>query len=351
MRIAILGAGFAGLSVAWYLLHYRKGSIAIDIFSSAPIGGAGSGLASGLLHAYSGKEARRGWRADSCMREAHRLLTEASHGLSRSLILSKGILRPAWNEPQIAAFYASAQQNPAETAWWDAKKCMNQIPGLHLPEQGGGLYVKNGLTIDTKGYLEGLWQNLARMGVQLYEGVTISQKQLEEYDRILFAMGPLSHHFPLLKGLPLTFIKGQVLDLEWPASMPPPSISLVSQKYLVMHPSLKQCVLGATFESQFHSLEPTQEEAAAEILPGILPFFPTLASAKIVGCRAGLRVHTPTRLPLVGQLSPKSYFFVGLGSKGLLQHAWIGKRVARALLSQNAHYLPHDLRYTVSPPL
>ncbi|MCC5832148.1 MAG: FAD-binding oxidoreductase [Chlamydiales bacterium] len=349
MRIAILGAGFAGMSVAYFLIHYKLGSVSIDLFDPEPIGGGVSGLSSGLLHTYPGKEARLSWRASSCMRDAHRLLTIASEGAGRSLILSKGILRPALTEGQRTAFKRGAEKH-SDTEWWDHKRCIEEIPGLYLPEDSGGLYIKEGLTIDVPAYLKGLWQVLAKFGVQYRQSGIIKPNDLARYDLVLIAIGPAVKNFSLLKDLPINPVKGQVLELEWPDGIVPPRISLNSSKYLVMSNDLKSCTVGATFERQFDSMQPDQKKAVAEILPNITSFFPALEKAKILRCRSGFRAATPNHLPLAGQPSERLFFLTGLGSKGLLYHAWVGKRVARAMITKKIAHIPRDIRYESSPP-
>lgn len=348
MRVAILGAGFAGLSVAWYLLHYKKGAISIDLFDPEPIGGGVSGLASGLLHPYGGKEARHAWRGDTCMQETHRLITEASRGIDHSVILSKGILRPAVTADQNSAFRKTADAHKKDTEWWDARKCAHTIPGLELPETHGGLYINEGLTVDVHAYLFGLWQSVAKLGAQFHQIAMLKQQDLEPYDRILIAMGPLSKNFPGLQSLPLTPIKGQILNVKWPKHLEPPQHSLISHKYLVMHKDQKSCTLGATFERDFDNPNADRTKAAAEILPKITSFLPALEKAEILSCQAGFRATTPSRLPLVGMLNEHVYFFTGLGSKGLLYHAWVGKRVARAMLTADPTHFPHDILFKIN---
>jgi glycine/D-amino acid oxidase-like deaminating enzyme len=346
MRVAILGAGFAGMSVAYFLLHYKLGSVSIDLYDPEPIGGGVSGLSSGLLHTYPGKEARMSWRAHHCMRDAHRLLTIASQGAGRSVILSKGILRPALTEQQRNAFRTCAEDH-SDTEWWDHKRCIEEVPGLYVPEESGGLYIKEGFTIDVQAYLYGLWQALAKFGVQYHRSTMVKQSDLALYNKILVAMGPATINIPGLKDLPITPIKGQILELEWPQGVAPPRISLNSYKYLVMSKDLKSCTVGATFEREFDSPHADLKKASAEILPHITSFFPALENAKILKCRAGFRAASPTHLPLVGQATESVFFMTGLGSKGLLYHAWVGKRVARAMISNNPAHIPSDIRYNI----
>lgn len=348
MRIAILGGGFAGLAVTWYILHYSKGSFTIDLYDPAPIAGGASGLSSGLLHMYTGKHARLAWEGEQCLKETHRLITVASQALSKPIVLSKGILRPAVNSQQIADFQHCAQ-NYTQTEWWDKQRCEKKVAGLQLPPEGGGLYIKEGLTLDVRSYLQGLWQACAYHGTQYHQQAMISGSDLAEYDRILVAMGPLTKNFPPLKNLPIAPVKGQVAELKWPVHLKPLPFSLNSQKYIVMRPDHKSCLVGSTYEHQFSTDKAEQEKALKEIMPQVLEFFPALKNAEVLAVNAAFRASSPNHLPLVGKISDKYYFFTGLGSKGLLYHAWVGKHVARALLTTETKHFPEKIYHRLSP--
>jgi glycine/D-amino acid oxidase-like deaminating enzyme len=344
MRFAILGAGFAGLAVTWFILHYTKGAAAVDLFDPEPIGGGASGLSSGLLHPYVGKQARVSWEASKCIKETHRLITVASQALAKPIILSKGILRPALSDEQMADFQANAQ-NYSDTEWWNAKQCEQAIQGLKIAPSRGGLFIKDGLTLDVESYLQGLWQACVLHGTQYYQQGLIKPADLEEYDRVLLAMGPFIKNFQPLKDLPITAVKGQMLELKWPDGLPPLTFSLVGPKYIVMRPGSKSCFAGATYEHTFSSPKPEQDLAAKEIMPQIATFFPDLKEAPILSVRAAFRASAPNHLPLVGKLSEKFYFLTGLGSRGLLYHAWIGKHVARTLLTGDTIHLPEKIHH------
>ncbi len=346
MRVAILGGGFAGLSVAWYLLHYTQGSAAIDLYDPEPIAGGASGISSGLLHPFGGKQARRSWESERCLKETHRLLTAAAQAIGKPMILSKGIIRPALSDQQITDFKIAADQNE-DAEWWDKKKCEDHIRGLTLPPNGGGLYIKEGLTVDVKTYLQGLWQACLIHGTQYHQKAVITQEALEEYDRVLIAMGPLTKNFPPLKDLPISPVKGQILELKWPGDVPPLPFSLISQKYIIMSPDHKSCYVGATYEHNFNSPKPDTALAIQQIVPSISQFFPSLAGAEVLNTRAAFRASSPNHLPMVGKISGKFYFFTGLGSKGLLYHAWVGKRVARAMLSKDPQHFPEKIHKTL----
>lgn len=69
-RFAVLGAGFAGVSVAWHLLQHTRSCepVSVDLYDESGIGGGASGVSGGLLHPYSPKgkllwNGAKGWVA------------------------------------------------------------------------------------------------------------------------------------------------------------------------------------------------------------------------------------------------------------------------------------------------
>lgn len=345
MRIAILGAGFSGLATAWYLLHHTQGAAKIDLFDPQPIGEGVSGLSSGLLHAYAGKHARLARFAEKGMDATHELITEASRAIHSSVILSKGILRPATTQEQFNDFQKCVEST-SNTEWWDEKKCKQKIPNLML--LGGGLYIKNGLTIDVPTYLNGLWQAVALLGTQFHPITVTNEEKLAKYDKVVFALGHALKSFKIFDFLPIVPVKGQALELEWPENTPSLPFSLISYGYLVMNKERTKCLAGATFERRFETAEPEPEIAVPQIFSKITPFFPSLGKAKILSCRAGIRATAPSRhhLPIAGRLSQKYWYLSGLGSKGLLYHAWLGNLLAQAILTNDPTLFPKEIWFS-----
>lgn len=346
MRIAILGAGFSGLATAWYLLKHTQGSIKIDLYDPFPLGGGVSGLSSGLLHPFGGKHAKISWRAKEGIDSMHQLLTEATIGANQPLILSKGIFRPAVTEEQYHDFKLAAQKYSLEAEWWEREESLKTIPGLALPQDlSGGLFVKNGLTIDVQAYIQGLWQRCARLGCQFHQTAVISQKEMAPYDHIVFALGYAVKFFKPLSELPISPLKGQILELKWPSNVPPLPFSLVSQGYLVMGKDQQTCMAGTTYERDFSSPAPDPTFAEPEIKKKITPFFPSIEKSHMITCRAGIRASSSNHLPVLGRALKKYWFFTGLGSKGLLYHSWLGEILAQAILNKDLSLIPKEVLY------
>ncbi|MCB1181555.1 MAG: FAD-binding oxidoreductase [Chlamydiia bacterium] len=348
LKIAILGAGYAGLATAWHLLHEFQYQVMIDIFDPLPIGCGASGISSGLLHPFAGMHAKKSWEADSGMNATHELISESVKAGHSPVVLSKGIFRPATSEQTRNDFQKQAEKD-AGVEWWDPARIKHQIPSIEFGDlpYGGGIYVKEGMTIDVTLYLQGLWQACARGGARLIQKAVTDYEQISCYDQIIFAIGHQTDeflHFPIKK------VKGQILKLKWPKGLPPLPFSLIGKGYLVMAEEGSACYAGATFERSFASLKPEGRIAKQLILEKILPFFPKIQEMPIMEVKAGVRATTSSHLPLVDQIEEKFWILTALGSKGLLWHAFLGKRLAQAILNNDLSFLPQEARHASHSP-
>ena len=89
MKIAIIGAGFAGLAAAYYLSE----NFQVTLFDLKGIGGGASGISSGLLHPYPGEKGRRSWHAAKALEATRELLKVAEDELGRPVANYEGILK------------------------------------------------------------------------------------------------------------------------------------------------------------------------------------------------------------------------------------------------------------------
>lgn len=326
-RIAIIGAGMAGLALAWHLKQITSQHFDIDLFDHKSIGKGTSGIAAGLLHSFSGERSRKNKFADAGMTATMTLLREASEKLGKPVAAHTGMLRLAMTESQRLDFFESATRNP-ELKWWTSDQCSSIVPGI---TSKGGLWISSAISVHTQQYLEGLFQCCAFLGVH-YEQCKINHlSELNGYDTVVVAAGPETAGFPELNHLSLNLLRGQLLELSWPSDLPPLPFILNSKVYIVMNPSNKTCIVGATFERDNLSQYACLETAISLLLPEAILMIPRLKESKVIACHAGLRVGTPDRLPFCQQISPKLWVYSGLGSKGLLYHALFAKKLAHAI--------------------
>lgn len=326
MKIAVLGAGFSGLAICWNLLKQHNN---VTVFDPKGIGGGASGIAAGLLHPYGGLHAKYSWRGLEGMQATVELLSIASEFLQKPVASYTGTLRPALIPEQKVDFLNCCNRYP-EVKWLSAAECSQYMP---QPVSWEGIYIKNGITVFTDLYLQGLWQACLSKGAKLEKMGCKSLKELTDFDKIIVAMGANTKMLPELAHLPLSIVKGQVLEMEWPKQYSPLKTALNSQGYVVMNADMTSCFAGTTFERDYRDFEPDLVVAKNEILPKLRGIWPMFEELPIIGCRAGLRAVTPNRIPYHKQVLDNCWVFAGMGSKGLLYHALLAREMASSLNS------------------
>lgn len=326
-KIAVLGAGFCGLAVAWHLLDQNPDS-EVEIFDPKGIGGGASGIAAGLLHPYAGAHSKLNWMGREGLQATKKLLAVASQALGKPVAKESGILRPALTLRQQEDF-ARAASLYDDIEWLEAAACQSLAPGV-IPAPG--IFIKSGISVYAKPYLNGLWKSCEKSGAVLHLEGAASLEPFQDYDGVIVCIGAGIARLREAVRIPINLIKGQVLELAWPNGLPPPPLPVNSQVYMLMNEDPTSCLVGATFEKQFTSYEPDLSVAKDDILPKLLAFYPELADAEIIGCYAGVRVSAPNHHPLITRLNGNAWVMTGMGSKGLLYHSLIAQKLAHQVL-------------------
>jgi glycine/D-amino acid oxidase-like deaminating enzyme len=310
VKIAIIGAGLAGLSVAY---HSSQHSIAATLFDPKGIGGGSSGVSTGLLHPFSGRRALLSWNGIEGMQATKELIDVATQSLGRPVAEASGIFRPALTPQQRADFTLRGMQG--EGAVWQENS-----------DFGPGLWIPGGITLYSRLYLQGLWLACQRGGARLVEERVDSLDALADFDSIIITAGYESLKFA--PHLPLTVTKGQTLLCRWKERLP---FSLVSQGHISLTEDPTLCQIGSTYEHEFSSPEP-DPRCIPELLEKAAKLYPPAREFEVVEVRAGARISQPKGYrPTSEKIGPKTWVFTGLGSKGLLYHALLGKFLLNSL--------------------
>lgn len=286
MRLAIVGAGYAGLALAW---HFSKRGFETTVFD----GGEGASHAStGLLHSSPGKKAKPSLYAEEAIAATLELLKAASQ--KRPVFEENGILRIAVNEEQRTLF-----------------------GGAHL-------WIPEGITVYSRLYLQEL-QKVCEKAQFVKERVT-DRGALQDYDAVFLTMGAqLFDSVPL----PLKRTLGQSLLCRWKEPLP---YSLLAQGHITPTEDPEICQVGSTYE---YTAEPDPNQAL-DLLKKIGSVYPAAQEFQVVDIRSAVRVSPKIGYqPLIQQIDAKTWVFTGLGSRGLLYHAfyaesfvndWLAKR-------------------------
>ncbi|KAG2668367.1 hypothetical protein I3760_15G157500 [Carya illinoinensis] len=383
LRLAVLGAGFAGLSVAWHLLQESPKDLRlrIDIYDEVGIGGGASGVSGGLLHPYSPKGKLLLWGAD-CWKECLKLLSIAEAAVGQNsygfIVRRRGILRPAMNMKNLLILNDNAQNCLAscriETI--DKETAQNLVPKLCMPFESA-FYMPEAVNIHPQRYLQALFlacENLAKelttSGIGEKE-LCLHKKSIHklldfegEYDAVIVCLGAKADLLPELAGkLPLRTCRGVVAHMLLPADMgedyPDHSPSILSDAWLAFQ-GPRSLYMGSTWEWKSRDSSPNVSDyesssALEDLIPKASLVYPSIKDWAFSGARAGLRAMPPLTphgsLPLLGCVNDvlggnrtcNYWLFGGLGSRGLFYHGWLGKLTAQAVLSSNEELIPYEL--------
>ncbi|KAJ9557989.1 hypothetical protein OSB04_012603 [Centaurea solstitialis] len=393
LRYAVLGAGFAGLSVAWHLLEQSPIGlhICVDVLDDVGIGGGASGVSGGLLHPYSPK-VKPLWRAAECWEESLRLLSIAETATcskelgfnnaqtsNGNIARRRGILRPAVSLKNMSVMNDKNAQNSLAGC---RVQCINEdeahtlVPNICVPSNSA-FYMPDAVNVHPQRYLEALFVACETLAKQV-SAVDIGEKEINfhkraignllelegEYDAVIVCLGARSTFLPELSGrLPLRICRGVTAHMHLPQNIseevPEHSPSILSDAWLAIQ-NPRNLYLGSTWEwkSCNYAQNVSTEEALKaleELLPKAAAVYPPIVKWAFEGASGGLRAMPPLTgngsLPLLGRIddfisqthASKFWLFSGLGSRGLLYHAWLGKLMAQAVLACDEGVIPSEL--------
>ncbi len=330
MNIAIIGSGFSGLSLVFFLQKISP-SISCTLFDFRGIGEGASGKASGLVHPYAGKRAHFSYKAEIAFPEALQLINEID-AISRnqeheSVILQKGILRPAITSLQELDFKKRSEENYLFPAFFLSQNESSDI--YPNPKNLPSLYIPEGLAINSVQYLKVLFKVCSEKNL-IYKKEKIESLDIlkEQFDHVIVCGGyETKEIFP--KKLQTNNVKGQRIDIALPNNFIKPIHAISAGAYAAF--SENRVCLGSTYEHFFTSDEPNENEARKEIEPKISQFWPELIHSQTLSIAAGIRSTTSSSRPIVTFHQPSIWAITGLGSKGLLYHAWLSRCVALTL--------------------
>jgi glycine/D-amino acid oxidase-like deaminating enzyme len=312
MKIAVIGAGFSGLSVAWHLLSRQN--CEVIVYDPRGIGGGASGIATGLVHPYAGEQVRRSLLAEEGMAATKKLIAEAQKNLDAAIILQEGIIRYIQTEEQRQMFLSHEQY------------------GDVTPLADGSFWIESGMTIDCSLYLEGLSRSIMEKGGTFVQMEVPSIESLEGFDHIVIAAGAGIKKFPELDGLATAVLKGQVLTCHVPDQIDLPERSAIGKGYIALSAQRNVCFVGSTYERDDLTESPNSERAKELLFEKIGQFFPDVHQLEISHCQAALRVlRRGHYFPFVGRVKDNLWVLTAMGSRGLLYHAYLGEQLANAI--------------------
>lgn len=295
MKIAIIGAGLAGMTAAWHLQ-----AASITLFDPLGIGGSTSRLAT-LLNPYQGTSQKLTAKSLSAYQKSKTLIETISSFTGRNFILTEGHYRFA---ESLSPLFSEHPR--ASTPF----KCPYEA-----------VFLKMVLGIDTPAYLKAMGEVLQKRGLSFVEK-KVTLPELSSFDRIIIA----SPSFLKAQGYPLSFLKGQKLSMNQRAPVFP--FSFGSSFYALFTP--QELILAGTYERDDYSYDPDYFEVERQLIKPLHRLGILLPEGE-QRIQVGLRAYVPSKLPFIERLREKVYAISGFGSKGLLYHALYGELLAQEL--------------------
>eukprot|EP00850_Spirogloea_muscicola_P014239 SM000101S09237 [mRNA] locus=s101:84525:86478:+ [translate_table: standard] len=297
------------------------------------------------------------WKGQECWRAALQLVEAAERAVQSNsscadckqpIIVRRGLLRLATEDKHSSDFRknAKAANDGDLTRATDGNDafCITStrarllVPGLNIPDDAAALYLPAGH----------------------YEAAVIC----------LGAAVASLHEFKAR--LPLIMCRGKILELRASCashnSYPPNAPSLLGSTWLA-HQGNGEMLLGATKEygdeNTSSSVSPAEAQRASdELLGRFSQIYPQIMSCSVAAVRAGVRALPPRTafgsLPIAGKLiwpyqhslaaaearveaKPSLWLAGGLGSRGLIYHAWLAECIANAIIHDSESLLPAEL--------
>ena len=330
--VVVAGAGLAGACAALVLSRTHR---VVVLEAEAPAAGA-SGAAAGLVNPFMGRKARPAWRHLEALDALRGLDAEAGGGSFRRT----GVLRPAADDAQAAAFEARAAEH-AGLDWLPAAAAAERWPLVRAPH--GLLVVRDGGSVDIPAFVEALLDRARERGAEVRRSrllrvgphVAITDRETVEARHVVLAVGDGARGLEALAGLPLHRVKGQTARVVRPDGLASGHPPVSGAGYAVPGPD--GVVVGSTFEHAFSDLDadPGLDAGLVARAAGLLP---GLEGARVLDRRAGVRLTVPAtasprRLPLCGPLPGLDgvWALTGLGAKGLLLAPLLAERLGAAV--------------------
>lgn len=336
LNCAVIGAGFSGLALCYYLLD--KGQ-KVTVFDGKGVGGGASGIASGLMHPYPGENANLSWKGEEAMQASKELFTIVDRETKGVSFIKRGVLRLALTEKQKVTFLKRSQTFYDVEWLGDVYTLTNRLQEGVSP----GILIRSGVTVHPQLYLKGLWEVCRRKGARLVKKNVVLDK-LKSFDQVAIAAGKGVCELKECSQLRLKMNKGQILQCEKPSYIHL-TRSVIGKGYIALSHMKNICYLGSTYERGFETETPCLKTAKELILTHLKKHFPLCSEFKILKCLAAIRVsHQKSYHPIADQIDSKTWVLTAMGSRGLLYHSYLGKKLACAMVNRDAKQLPEEVR-------
>ncbi len=328
----IIGQGLAGSLLAWTLMQRGCSVVVVDNnFINASL------VAAGIVNPISGKRLVKTVDVVTLLPSAINRYDQLSAFFKKPFYIRKTMFRLFRNDSERMQAL-KRQNNPDYDAYLSGFPVQAQLPsGFAAPygyieQRQTGHLLTVPLLSSLKSYF--IASDSYRQSVVDYQDLEFRTEEVQWHDisakQVVFCEGHQVIHNPWFNGLPFQPVKGEILTLNQPISLPD---VIINYGNWLLPSSSGNFRIGATFDRL--NVDSQITDQGKEALLNILKIFhPELAESSIVKHEAGIRPCSSDRYPIIGRHPQNRQLavFNGFGSKGSLQIPWYSERFADHLL-------------------
>ena len=324
----IVGAGLAGLCMAFHLRKHGKRVILLDNGHNSS-----SKVAAGVINPMVFRRMTKSWRADEFIPYA----TVFYGTLEKELevrFLHEISIRRLFSSEQERGFWENKQHDPEYEAYLSPISSEDDsFSGAKNPFGSGR--VKGAYHVFSREFITEAKAFLKKSGILLEE--KFEQEQFDphskfyrtlHYEAVIFCEGPFVLKNPLFNHLPIQQTKGEIITIQCSNLK---TQELLNRKCFVLPLGEGKFRVGATYAWNTMN-ELCTEEARNELTEK----FRVLRDdeIEIIDQQAGARPTTPDRRPILGEHHTFKgiYIFNGLGTKGYMSAPQLASELCEHIL-------------------
>ena len=352
-KVAIVGAGIVGATVAYYLS--KEADVEVTVFDHGY--GQATKAAAGIISPWFSKRRNKAWYKMARLGAdfyVDLLADLEKTGQKVDFYQCSGVFLLKKDDSKLEELYDLALQRRDESPLIGELAILDQTATNKLfPELEGFerlLYASGGARVDgqllVSRLLETSQVKVIKKEVSLKPLSSGYQIDNQMFDQVILSTGAWLGHMldPLGYEVDVRPQKGQLRDYQVKQDMGTYPVVMPEGEWdLIPFPGGKLS-LGATHENDMGFDLTVDENLLQQMAEAASPFYPSLKDAMISGERVGIRAYTSDFSPFFGQVPNLSGVFVasGLGSSGLTTGPIIGYHLAQMLQGKSGVLDPAD---------
>ena len=352
-KVAIVGAGIVGATVAYYLS--KEADVEVTVFDRGY--GQATKAAAGIISPWFSKRRNKAWYKMARLGAdfyVDLLADLEKNGQKIDFYQRSGVFLLKKDDSKLEELYDLALQRRDESpligelAILDQAAASSLFPGLEGFERL--LYASGGARVDGQLLVSHLLEvsqvKVIKKEVSLTPLASGYQIDNQMFDQVILSTGAWLGHIlePLGYEVDVRPQKGQLRDYQVEQDMGAYPVVMPEGEWdLIPFPGGKLS-LGATHENDMGFDLTVDENLLDQMAEAASPFYPALAEAISSGERVGIRAYTSDFSPFFGQVPNLSgvYTASGLGSSGLTTGPIIGYHLAQMVQGRSGVLDPAD---------